>query len=248
MFKSFFLLACLGILIAIYFKDIFLIIQYLSKQTEKADNLYTAEELAFFDGVQSPLLFLSILGNVFNVTKGAKHYGPGQQYHFFVGKDASRNFISGNFEDGQASDDVGGLKPHELKSLNNWLNFYKKEYKKVGKVIGRFYDNFGLITPYHKGIRRLIREAEKLEDQSKMEKQMFPPCNVEWSQEKGSRVWCTQRSGGIERAWAGKPRQYYEAGTKSFRCACISKENESLGNIKEYPGCDINSDECYVTL
>ena len=39
-----------------------------------------------------------------------------------------------------------------------------------------------------------------------VEKQMFPPCNVEWSQAEGSRLWCTKKSGGITRDWVGVPR------------------------------------------
>ena len=30
-------------------------------------------------------LYLSILGQVFDVTSGAKHYGPGESYHVFTG-------------------------------------------------------------------------------------------------------------------------------------------------------------------
>lgn len=39
----------------------------------------------------------SILGEVFDVTKGKKHYGKGGSYEFFTGKDASRSFVSGDF-------------------------------------------------------------------------------------------------------------------------------------------------------
>lgn len=39
----------------------------------------------------------SILGEVFDVSKGAKHYGKGGAYEGFTGKDASRSFVSGDF-------------------------------------------------------------------------------------------------------------------------------------------------------
>jgi len=34
---------------------------------------------------------------VFDVTKGRKHYGPGGGYSFFSGRDGSRAFVSGDF-------------------------------------------------------------------------------------------------------------------------------------------------------
>lgn len=43
--------------------------------------------------------FTSILGEVFDVSKGAKHYGKGGPYEGFTGKDASRSFVSGDFSE-----------------------------------------------------------------------------------------------------------------------------------------------------
>lgn len=247
MFKYLALFGLLGALLAIYFSDIFYIISpLLNKKKVGKDTLFTIEELATFDGVHQPFLYLAILGNIFNVTKGQKHYGLGQTYNFFVGKDASRNFITGKFEESDASDDIGGLSQQELRSLNNWLKFYRKDYQQVGKLIGRYYDEFGKLTPYARQVKNLIRDAEQAEENDKLEKLKFPPCNLEWDQDRGSRVWCTNKSGGIDRSWVGKPRQYYEPGSKSYRCACIGEENENLGSIKEYPGCDKESDSCFV--
>lgn len=48
-------------------------------------RLLTVEELANFDGIHSKELYLSILGSVYDVTKGAKHYGPDGSYNYFVG-------------------------------------------------------------------------------------------------------------------------------------------------------------------
>lgn len=48
--------------------------------------LYTKEELEKYNGVDNPELYLAILGNVYNVTKGKNFYGPGQSYEFFVGQ------------------------------------------------------------------------------------------------------------------------------------------------------------------
>lgn len=49
-------------------------------------RLFTVEELTQFDGIHNNQLFLSILGSVYDVSKGTKHYGPGGSYNYFVGK------------------------------------------------------------------------------------------------------------------------------------------------------------------
>lgn len=48
--------------------------------------LFTKDELKKYNGVGNPELYLAILGNVYNVTKGKNFYGPGQSYEFFVGQ------------------------------------------------------------------------------------------------------------------------------------------------------------------
>lgn len=49
-------------------------------------RLLSRSELALHDGEQgSKGLYLAILGQVFDVHKGEKHYGPGGAYHFMAG-------------------------------------------------------------------------------------------------------------------------------------------------------------------
>lgn len=56
-------------------------------------SLFTEEELKLFTGnSKDKKLYLAILGNVFDVTKAAKYYGPGETYNAFTGK---LNFCSG---------------------------------------------------------------------------------------------------------------------------------------------------------
>ena len=38
-----------------------------------------------------------------------------------------------------------------------------------------------------------FKKAEENENSVTKEKEKFPPCNVEWTAEKGSRVWCSVR-------------------------------------------------------
>lgn len=51
------------------------------------NKVFTKHELANYNGDKnSPGLYLSILGSVYDVEKGRKHYGPGCAYSYFVGK------------------------------------------------------------------------------------------------------------------------------------------------------------------
>lgn len=59
---------------------------YNVDSTEPTVQMFSSEELAKYDGSEnSKGIYLSILGEVFDVTKGAKHYGPGGSYNIFVG-------------------------------------------------------------------------------------------------------------------------------------------------------------------
>ena len=49
-------------------------------------RMFTKEELSKFTGADERDVYLAILGDVFDVTKGRKHYGVGGGYHFFAGK------------------------------------------------------------------------------------------------------------------------------------------------------------------
>ncbi|EFA08561.1 neuferricin [Tribolium castaneum] len=219
---------------------------YRSKFVQNADpNLFTAADLRRFNGIDHPNLYLAILGKVFDVSKGSAHYGPGATYNFFVAKDASRSFITGQFTEGQADDRVSDLGPGDLRSLNHWVRFYHKEYKRVGKLIGRYYDETGKLTQYGREVKKLIQKAEREKEFHDEEKLKFPPCNVEWNADTGSRVWCTEKSGGVSRDWVGFPRQLYEPGSQSFRCVCV-KSGEVSANLKQYDGCDASSISCFV--
>lgn len=54
--------------------------------SESTIRRLTLDELAKFDGIQDDKLYLSILGSVFDVTKGVRHYKAGETYNYFVGK------------------------------------------------------------------------------------------------------------------------------------------------------------------
>ena len=65
----------------------------------------TLEELRQYDGTNSFLpIYIAVNGTIYDVSASPKFYGPGGGYHIFAGRDASRAFITGCFEDDFTSD------------------------------------------------------------------------------------------------------------------------------------------------
>ena len=232
----------------------------ISSWVSQRDRLLTKEELAQYTGENEGPVYLGILGSVYDVTRGKKHYGPGGGYSFFSGRDGSRAFVTGDFTDKGLTDDVSGFTNAEVLSLEEWKRFYSKDYTYVGKLVGNFYDSHGKPTAaqthYQKALEKALA-AKKAEDAMM---QVFPPCNSQWSQGGHTRVWCTNRSGGIQRDWVGVPRRYFQPGKDKPQCVCVrnsgppydAEDNAShnnqgdLGNpnLKLYDGCDVNADSC----
>lgn len=52
----------------------------------------------------------------------------------FLGRDASRAFVTGDFTEAGLTDDVSDLSPSQIVALYDWLAFYQKDYTPVGKI------------------------------------------------------------------------------------------------------------------
>uniref|UniRef100_A0A8D8WFX7 Neuferricin n=1 Tax=Cacopsylla melanoneura TaxID=428564 RepID=A0A8D8WFX7_9HEMI len=215
-------------------------------------QLLSKEEVAEY--VTEEKLYLCILGHVFDVTKGKGYYKKGETYHGFVGRDGTRAFVSGNFTDEGFTDDIDNITGAEAVELNNWLDFYQTNYVFKGKLIGRFFDPNGTPTKYWHEFQTKLKQAEEGSEEMLQEKMKYPPCNIAWSQEEGTRVWCSTKSGGIERDWAGVPRKFYQVGAESYRCACVNLDTKGVtldtsgrqGNLAQYDNCDPRASSCYV--
>ncbi|XP_053223907.1 neuferricin [Podarcis raffonei] len=226
-----------------------------------AELVLSADDLSRYTGAEeSAGLYLAVLGQVFDVQRGRKHYGPGGAYSFFSGKDASRAFASGDFTPAGLVDDISGLSPLQMLAIQNWLSFYSKNYVLIGKVAGRFYDEDGSPTEALAQAQALIEEGQRMQTRENERKKRFPPCNSEWSSTGGSRVWCSKQSGGVDRDWNGVPRKLYEPGSSHSQCVCVnteglpSEQSQSTQmsdrgdldnpNLREYEGCHPLADWC----
>lgn len=65
----------------------------------------TPEELLKFDGSEDGTpIYIAINGVIYDVSASPQFYGPGGGYHIFAGRDSTRAFITGCFDDDWTSD------------------------------------------------------------------------------------------------------------------------------------------------
>eukprot|EP00158_Paraphelidium_tribonemae_P000940 Partr_v1_DN23734_c0_g1_i1_m52960 putative cytochrome b5 domain containing 2 len=107
----------------------------LKKMWSPSTRTLSLEELAKYDGENGQPVYISINGHVFDVTAGRGHYKKGSGYGVFVGRDASRAFITGCFQT-HLTHDLRGLTQDQIKQLNGWVDFYMnhQEYEYIGRV------------------------------------------------------------------------------------------------------------------
>ncbi|RMJ23910.1 hypothetical protein PHISP_05217 [Aspergillus sp. HF37] len=68
----------------------------------------TPAQLALYNGTDPSLpIYLAVNGSVFDVSANPMMYGPGGSYHFFAGRDATRAFVSGCFQEDLIPDLAG---------------------------------------------------------------------------------------------------------------------------------------------
>lgn len=163
-----------------------------------------------------------------------------------IGRDASKAFITGDFEEqaGVEADDVLTLTPREILSLVQWSEFYANRYRLVGRLVGRFYDASGEPTEYLNAVFKQVEVAEEERSNDQLVTAKFPQCNIEWTADAGTRVWCSRESGGTTRDWVGVPRKFVQAGVTEWRCACVRTEDLGLDSVQTFGGCEDNAISC----
>ena len=162
-------------------------------QPTKKQVLLTGDELAKHDGSDPNIpVYIAILGRIYDVEKGRRHYEVGSGYNVFAGRDSTPSFVTGKFAREEATDDVKDLSPEEMMGVKEWLDFYRKDYTYIGKLIGHYYDSEGNPTEALKEAKAAIKEGQRLKKLQEAENKRFPGCNSRWSAEEGSVVWCTE--------------------------------------------------------
>jgi predicted heme/steroid binding protein len=134
-----------------------------------AVRVVSEEELAGKVGKDGDELWLSILGEVYDVSSGAKFYGEGGPYGIFAGRDGSVPFITGTFTPEEALKGLDVLDSHQLNSLDNWRKSYEdnEKYPFVGLLDGRLYDKDGNPTEELTAARVQMAEGKVVADERK---------------------------------------------------------------------------------
>lgn len=134
-------------------------------------------------GEENGEIWLSIMGEVYDVTTGREYYGGGPVgYGIFAGRDASVSFVSGDFTEEGAKKSTDTLTDSQLKSLDHWRKFYAdhKTYFLVGVLEGRFYDKEGNPTEELKKLKERMSTIVAKKKARKGEERTGPPvkCNI----------------------------------------------------------------------
>ncbi|KAH8303745.1 hypothetical protein KR018_011930, partial [Drosophila ironensis] len=116
-------------------------------QLPKLRRDFTVKELRQFDGNQSDgRVLIAVNGNIYDVSKGKRFYGPGGPYATFAGRDASRNLATFSVvsNDKDDYDDLSDLSAVEMDSVREWEMQFKEKYELVGKLLrkGEHHTNY----------------------------------------------------------------------------------------------------------
>jgi hypothetical protein len=217
-------------------------------------KVWTAAELAKHNGSDAALpLMLVVMGQVFDVTRGKEHYGEGSGYHIFVGQDASRAFVSGEFEENKpGGHDATGMKESEMMGVDDWRRFYhNEEYNGVKGSIkypfqgyltmpDGYYNDEGRPTPKLLAIEAALEKAYSRKKELEEFKKTYPTCNSRYEQGKGSWVWCDE----------GKvPRTGRMDWDNGERCACYEPAfaGKHAARLTVYKDCAPEAAKCTLT-
>jgi len=209
----------------------------------------TPEQLSMYDGRRGAI-YIGILGRVYDVTTGARHYGPGGSYSFFAGRDASRAYVTGKFKD-DLNDDVRDLEPSELSSLVDWRSFYQKHetYSYVGTVVGRLYDGEGVARPLLGMVEMRAAEfdaAMARKKKGEVDGSVPKVCSFRWHKDEGGRVSCAEGFVPRKVKEGGEGEKGREGAKVREVCRCLpasvaGREDEG---VTGYDGCALDAASC----
>jgi predicted heme/steroid binding protein len=205
-------------------------------------TVFSPENLTIYNGELHPRIYLAFLGEVWDVTLGERFYGKEGGYHFFSGKDASRAYVTGQFNEDGLNDDVTDFDIDQIGGLLNWYDFYHnhEEYFKVGTVTGRYFTDKGKQTKYFQKIKVRFQHFRDWTKEQETMRKLHPDCNMQSWENKDGEVWCDK----------GVPRRIrfgLDKGLDKARCACYSAEEIAVEEPEHallYPNCEKFSTRC----
>jgi predicted heme/steroid binding protein len=120
------------------------------------------------------VIWLSIMGEVYDVSAGLHFYEEGNGYSIFAGRDGSVPFITGEFNPDGAAQTIEILTNQQIGQLDEWRQFYVKEekYPFVGLLEGYLYTKEGNPTEFMKKIQVIAEEEKVLAEERAKDREM----------------------------------------------------------------------------
>ena len=208
-----------------------------------ASRLMRSDVVVFTsDELEKQSLHLSLVGEVFDVSRGGEmFYGEGKEYHFFIGKDQTRGFLTGREEEGSA--DVEAMTNSEVLEVEKWIQFYRSggsrgTYRKRGVLgDGWFYDENGKQTERVKRFWERVKEAQIGEEKEKKSDDVHPTCRAAWTEERGGTVWCDPLKNSTP--------MYPRLNARNGLCECY--EDQGYSDLRKlYDSCNAKSTRCFT--
>lgn len=101
--------------------------------------VFTLAQLAQYNGIDNPEIYVAIQGIIYDVTSNAKAYGPGKSYSRLVGKDLLRllglNSLKQKPDDKMPTWFIEDLNERQLGIIEKWIVFFRKRYRVVGIIV-----------------------------------------------------------------------------------------------------------------
>lgn len=192
--------------------------------------------------------WLSILGHVFDVSSKPSMYGPQGSYGFFAGRDATRSYATGQFDEEGLQESAEGLGADGCLAIEKWHQFFtkKSEYKLIGYLEESIYMDALTQTPREALVQ--LRHCAGVGQTASDEATAKAHCNSDWNLQTGvKRYWCGDEYAGAGDMVPRKAAFSHHDGVLRYQCICIPlQEISSRLDVMVYEGCDARSLGCTV--
>ncbi|MCJ1355820.1 MAG: hypothetical protein MMC33_005812 [Icmadophila ericetorum] len=117
-----------------------------TKPARRGPVLLTDSELSLYNGTSPHLpIYLALNGTIYDVSASPHTYGPGGSYHFFAGRDATRAFITGCFQEDLTWDLRGveeiyvpldlDMEPQDKEGRKGWKMLREREFRRGRETV-----------------------------------------------------------------------------------------------------------------
>lgn len=139
------------------------------------------------------------------------------------------------------NDDVRDLNPESMGNLIEWRTFYENHatYKKVGKVVGSFFNTKGHATPLLAIVEMNASKYMKEQEEKKKNASSEIPCAFKWHKDTGGFVSCEQES-----TYPRRVMMRQGDGMVKERCLCLPSQTELNATVILYDNCPPESSSC----